>query len=300
MTPTQSNPWAALGAQAGNPSTSMPGLNLPGISMPGVDPKSLSANPQSVIDLLSRSPQSLTQTMAPLYQQLLSTQGGELQSQYGAMGEQGAANAVSGAAARGLTGSSIEGSDIAQAYGQAGMGYQQAYAALLGNITGQYGQAAQFDIGQQGNYYQNLAQALGQEYSSNVQQSQFQQQLQAGMQEAANSNRAQMWSAGIGAIGGLGAGALMHFSDLRLKEGERFLGYWRGLRLWSFRYKRGTGLDLPGGTHVGLMAHEVPAFYEGATRVVKGYLAIDYDRLLHCLGVDLTFRRAVREAAARA
>lgn len=290
---TQSNPYAALTASQGNPNTMMPGLNLPtGFQMPNLNPNTMTTGLQGIKDLLTTQPQSLTNLMAPLYQQLLSTQGGALSSAYNLQGQQGAAQAVSDAAARGITGSSIEEGGIQSALAGAGQGYQQALASLLGTITGQYGQTAQFDIGQVSSYYQNLAQALGQEYSSTIQQQQFEEALQAGQAEGSAANKAGLWSAGIGALGGLGGAGIKAFSDLRLKTGERRIGTWHGLPLWRFRYtaqaQRQHGA--PGGEHVGLMAHEVPAAYTGAVDVKDGLLRIDYRRLLTCLAVDLSLR----------
>lgn len=206
---TQSNPFAALAASQTNPSMNAPGLSFQSINTNPMNVSASQANPQGVLDVLSQhGPQSLTSTLMPLYQQLFGAQSGALSQNRDMQAQTGRANAQSDAMRRGLTGSSIESAGMQGAQQSADMGYNQAYSQLLSNIVGQYTGAAQTDIGSQQSYYQNIAQALGQTYASNVQQEQFNRQLQAGIDVASRNSKSALWAAGIGAGGNI-LGALL-------------------------------------------------------------------------------------------
>lgn len=277
--PTQNNPFQSLAASMTNPSVGG-GLNFQSLTTNPMNVSAGQANPQGVLDILSQHPsQSLTDLMGPLFQQLLSTQGGALQSAYGQQASTGMAQAISDAQKRGLTGSSIEESGIQGALGQAGQGYQQAYANLLGNVVGQYGQAAQSDIGNQNQYYQNIAQALGQDYAQQIQQQQFQQQLSAAMQQAHMMANAQMWSGAFQGLGSIGGGLSAGFSDRRLKEKVVQVGKWMGFNLYAFLYRRDKEIDLPWGLQIGLMAHDVHDKHPDCVGIDRGYLTINYKKL---------------------
>src|SRR5258708_26567035 len=91
----------------GSFSPNLPNLNLPNVNMGSVDPKSITTDPGQVYKLLAQKPQSLTDLIGPLLQQIFGTQGNLMQPIFAQQGEQGAAQTQSDAMARGLTGSSI-------------------------------------------------------------------------------------------------------------------------------------------------------------------------------------------------
>jgi hypothetical protein len=208
MTPTQFS-----GMQGPGASGMLPSFNLPTVGGQTTDPNSIPLNQQGVMQMLSQSPGSLTSTLGPLLQQIFGQQNGIMQGLFQQQGNQGAAQAQSDAQARGLTGSSIEGANMGQARASANQGYDQYLSQALNQLVSQYSGAAQFDIGNQNQYNQNLAQGAGQAYAQNVQQQQFQQQLQAGLQAAGQNSNSQMmagiFGGGGSALGGLfqGAGA---------------------------------------------------------------------------------------------
>lgn len=272
-----SNPLMSTTAAAPAPGTASP-LTLQAIQSPNVNPSSLQMNPQGVLDTLTKgAPQSLTELLLPLYQQLFTSGSGTLAANSALAGQQGVAQAQSSAQQRGLTGSSIESGAMQGALSSAQRDYSNAYTSLLGNYVGQYANAAGQDVANQSSYYGNLAQALGQGYASDVQQREFQQQLAAGIGAADKNSKATMWSGGLQ---GLGA-ALSAFSDMRLKKNVRKLGRRFGLDVVGFEYdhKRAPHIDLPKGAFVGFLAHQVADKYPKAVCVDRGYLKIDYKKL---------------------
>lgn len=169
----------------------MPGLNLQAIEAPKLNVDASQANPNGVLGVLSQSaPQSLTALLMPLFNQLFGAQQGSLQQRFGAQGEQGMAQAQSDAMKRGITGSSIEESGIQSALANSNMGYNDAYSQLLGNLVNSYSSAAGQDISNKQNYFQSIAQGLGQTYAAQQQQQQFQQQLQEAMSQAGQNRLA--------------------------------------------------------------------------------------------------------------
>lgn len=280
QSPTQFGgfPMSTSGGQT-NPmsgSFSMPGMSLPPVGGQSIDPTKIKSNPQEVFSLLSHSPDSLTSILGPLLQQVYGNQSGLMQGIFQQQGAQGAATAQSDAMKRGLTGSSIESAGIGQAYNQANQGYNQWLSQALNQLVSQYSGAAQFDIGNQQGYYSNLAQAVGQDYSSKIQQQQFAQQLAAGLDAAGQQANATMTA---GMFQGFG-NAIGGFSDIRLKEGVKRIGEWHGLGLYRFFFKKDTNLDLPHGERVGFLAHEVALRHPSAVEVESGFLKINGHRLL--------------------
>lgn len=281
--PITSGPLTATPTAAPGPGTANP-LTLQAIQTPNVNPADLKMNPNGVIDVLSKnSPTSLTSLLMPLYEQLFSSGSGALSSNAALMGQQGVAQAQSSAQQRGLTGSSIESGAMQGALSSAQRDYTQAYTSLLGQYVGQYAGAAGQDVSNQQSYYGNLAQALGQGYSSNVQQQQFQQQLAAGLQAAGDQSKSTMWA---GIAGGAGAALGGIFSDMRLKKNVRKLGRRFGLDVIGFEYDhaRAPHLNLPKGAFVGFLAHQVADKYPNAVRVDRGYLKIDHIKLKEAVG----------------
>jgi hypothetical protein len=280
ISPTQSNPYAAIAGGTSAPGAGMPSINLPSIQTGGVDPNSLSTSSNQVYSLLAKAPQSLTQAIGPLLQQVFGAQANLMQPIFQQQGAQGAAQAQSDAMKRGLTGSSIESASMGQAYASANQGYDQYLANQLSSLVPAYTQAAGTDITNQQSYYSNLAQAVGQQLSSQISQQQFQQQLQAGMAEAKMSANSQMWGGIAGGVGSALGGALMHYSDVRLKKTLFPVLKWKNLTMYLFEYNDKIK-DLPKGPRVGFLAHEVAKHRPDCVAIDKeGYLMVDYPKLM--------------------
>lgn len=284
-TSTTSSPFSALAANPGNPGSmgSMPGMNLPALNLPsvpmsGVNPASITTDPSQVYKLLASQPQSLSALIVPLLAQVFGTQGNLMEPLFARQGQEQASIAQSDAMRRGLTGSSIESSAIQQAYTSANQGYAQYLAGQLNNLVPAYTGAAQFDIGQNRNYQTDLAQAIGQQLASQIQQQQFGQQLNAMLSQARMTSNAQLWS---GIAGGVGA-AIGGFSDIRLKTDLRPLGYWKGLTFYSFQYQKHATIpwwELPPGPRVGVLAHEAAKVHPDCVFIERGYLKVDYAKM---------------------
>lgn len=281
MSPTQFGGMPSPQMAGGMPQMGggMPNINLPGIQMGHVDPANLAANPSNIYSMLSQPQQSLTQAIGPLLQQVYGAQGNLMQPIFQQQGAQGAAIAQSDAMKRGIAGSSIESAGMQQAYGQANQAYNQYISQMLSQLVPQYSGAAQFDIGQNRDYYSQLAQAMGQERAQDLSQQMFYQQKEATSSAADKAAKAQMWASVIHAIGMIGGGAAAGKSDIRLKEDVRKIGEWRGLGIFKFRYRQDKGISLPEGEMVGLMAHEVAREHPEVVSLDRGYLQVDYKKL---------------------
>lgn len=105
----------------------------------------------------------------------------------------------------------------------------------------------------------------------------YQQQMQAYQQNAANSNSL------LGGLFGLG-GKLIGLSDDDAKKDKKRVGDVEGkMGLWEFRYK---GEPKSGKKHVGLMASEVEKVHPDAVHRGKdGYRRVDYGRALGLAGM---------------
>jgi hypothetical protein len=255
----------------------VPNVSLPGMNLGGVNPATLKTSPNQVYQLLSQQPTSLTNTLAPLLQQVYGSQANLMQPLFQQQGAQQAGIAQSDAMKRGLTGSSIEMSGIQQAYTGANQGYAQYLSGQLDKLVPTFANAAQFDVGQQNQYYSNLAQAVGQQLASHIQQQQFAQMLQAGLSQAGMTSHAQEMAGIFQGLGSLGGGL---FSDVRLKRDVRRFSSWKGLGLYFFRYERRPKVqDLPSGVRVGFLAHEVARKRPDCVVLDRGFLKVDYARL---------------------
>lgn len=276
--------------QNGGPGTASPqSLSLPGaqtnlfagMQAPTFSFGNLPQNPtadfSTINSLLTRTPTSLSSMIGPYLQQLYGTSAGLTQGIFQQQGAQGAAQAQSDAGKRGLTGSSIESANISGAYNSANQGFNQYLAQLLPQLGQQTQNAAQFDIGQQNDAYNNLAQALGQQYASGVQRDQFGRQLNANESATNKMANSQMWGSIIGGAGMLGAGALM--SDARLKENAVKIGKLGPLNVYRYNYKQKTPFDLPKGEQIGVMGHEAAEHYPHVVSVDRGYLKVNYSHL---------------------
>lgn len=275
---TQFNPAAAMTpAAGGSPQAGMPGL-------PSFDFKSPSTPTDptygNIISMLTQSPTSMTNTVMPYLQSLFGQQNSMASNIFANQGSQGAAQAQSNAMARGMTGSSIEQSGIQGAYAQANQGYDQFMMNALGNLGQSYMTAAGQDVNTQNGMYQNLAQAMGQQMQSQIAQSEFERQLQAGIQAAQNQSQSNIWGGVASGLGAIGGGLLAH-SDIRLKKNIEKIGEREGFPVYSFEYDqdRAPELELPLGKFVGFMAHHIAEKYPKAVSVVRGYLMLDYSKL---------------------
>lgn len=263
----------------------MPSLNLPGIQTGGVNSANLKTDPSQVYSLLAQAPQSLTATLGPLLQQVFGMQGNLMQPIFQQQGVQGAAQAQSDAMKRGLTGSSIESAGIGQAYAAANQGYDQYLAQQLSSLVPTYAGAAGQDISNQQQYYSNLAQAVGQQLSSQLAQQQFQQQLSEGGYQASQNRLAGQQQAIMGGLFGLGGtlgGSAIKaglFSDIRLKKKLFPIAKWKDMTIFLFEYSDDKIKDLPKGPRVGFLAHEVAKYRPDCVRVDQGYLKVDYVKL---------------------
>jgi len=279
ISPTQTNPYSMIAANSmPSAGSNIPSFNLAPVQMASIDPNSITANPSTVYSLLARQPQSLTQSIGPLLQQVFGAQSNMMQPIFQQQGAQGAAQAQSDAMRRGLTGSSIEAMGIGQAYSAANQNYSQYLAQQLSSLIPTYASAVGQDIQGNNNYYTNLAQAVGQQYSAQQQKEQFEQQLRAALSQARMSAEATrdagMMQAFGGAIGGI-------FSDVRLKKNLYPFAKWKGMTMFLFNYKIDKLSELPDGIRVGFLAHEVAKYRPDCVAVDRGYLKVDYNKLFN-------------------
>lgn len=263
----------------------IPGLNLniPGYQTTGLTPQQLQNLPvnfSSIQQLLSQQPQSVTNTLMPGLMSILGLQTQQLGPMFGNQASQMASAAQSDAMARGLTGSSIEAASLLGARQAAAQNQSQFVGQQLGQLGQAYTGAIGQDVQSQNQMYQDLAQALGQKMQSDIQQQQFQQQLQAMQDQARMSANASMWSGAFQGLGALGGGLLAH-SDPALKKNVEKVGQDGPLGVYEFEYRTDEypELNLPKGRHRGFMADEVFKVCKEAVRVINGFLAVDYARL---------------------
>lgn len=200
----QSMPMPMLGG-------SMPQMQLPGVQSAQVpNSTQLNATPDNIMAMLSQhSPQSLSQQMGPLLNQVYGAQGNLMQPIFAQQGAQNAAIQQSNAMKRGITGSSIESAGMQGAYNQSNQDYNQYIAQMLNQLVPQYMGASQFDMQQNNQYYQMLAEAMGQQRSQAIQMSQFEKANDSAMQQAAlyaGSQNKSNQNAGIGKFLGSGLG----------------------------------------------------------------------------------------------
>lgn len=156
---------------------------------------------------------SLTKDYLPQVQQLLGQSSQYLQPSINAINQntqQNVAQTQSNAQKRGVTGSSVEQLGISQA--------QQGGAQQIQQLMGQWGlqnsqqmasyvmQAASGDIQTQKETIQSIAQAMGQELTSQRDYQEFQQQLQAALSEAQSSNSSNILGSVIQGLGSVGGG----------------------------------------------------------------------------------------------
>lgn len=181
----------------------MPNLNLPQLQGVNTNPDPTWASSPIYNTLTQAAPQSLTNLIGPLLQQIYGTQGNLMQPIFQQQTNQGIAQAQSNAQQRGLTGSTIEQAGLQGAQTQGNQAFDQYLAGQLNQLVPQFSQAAQFDIGNQSQYYGNIAQGIGQQMSQQEQLQMFLQQLGSTQAMARSANTAGLEGAGISAFGNI-------------------------------------------------------------------------------------------------
>jgi hypothetical protein len=101
-----------------------------------------------------------------------------------------------------------------------------------------------------------------------IQANNYNQQMNAWQQQQANNP----WGGLMGGLFGLGQAGIMS-SDRRLKRDVSFLGMWRNLPIYAYRYIWG------GPMRVGVMAQDMLRLRPEVVHVRGGFLAVDYGAL---------------------
>lgn len=191
---------------------------------------------------------------------------------------QNVAAAQSGAMQRGMAGSDIEAAGMAGARATGAQQIADMHANISNQLAQYIMQAYGMDIQANTQMFQNIAQAIGQKLSMDQEYNMFIQQLGEMGHEAASSRQAELLGAGIGALGTLGAGAIIK-SDERLKTNKIKIGDINGLGLYIFEYRQDLPEKLPPGKRIGFMAQEVEKKFPEAVKEFFGYKAIDLNIL---------------------
>lgn len=196
--------------------TNSQGFFIPELpTMPGIGNLKTDPSYQNIVDAIKSMGDvpSLSQSLVPQVQGILSDQGQFLAPQINAIRDRGeglAANAQSDATARGIRGSDIEAAGMAGARGMA-LGEEA-------NLRGQFGmnqsntlidvltKAMSGDRDAALSLRQMIAQAMGQELGSQRDMEMFRQQSEDARAAAAAANKAALWGAGISAVGSIGGG----------------------------------------------------------------------------------------------
>ena len=224
---------------------------------------------------------SLTETILPSIQKLLMP--GE-DNPYAKLIDQSTqgnvAAAQTDAMRRGLTGSDIEAASMVGARGQGEMAKSQFFAQNATQMAGFIKDLATGDISAQRENLIMMAQLMGQKITSDQDLAMFREMLQANIDQGDKNRKSALWGAGIGAAGSIIGGA-MKFSDERLKEGVKLIGYAGDYPVYSFRWKKMAQAFL--GAHdrveVGFLAQDVQARRPDAVSEIQGFLAVDWGKL---------------------
>ncbi len=198
--------------------TDLSGFNLPDISK--ADMSYGGGNNPQYKDIMGQIQKAgnlpgLTETVMPSIMQLLSPEGQKL-SPYAQALEvktgQNVAQTQTDMMKRGLTGSDIEMQGMGQARAAGQTALAEMYAQTADQLSQMIYQAASGDLANNRELLMTLAQAMGQELTSQRDMEMFQQALKASVAEAENMRNAQknssMWG-GIGSLVGTGAGMLI-------------------------------------------------------------------------------------------
>lgn len=196
--------------------TNSQGFFIPELpSMPGIGNLKTDPSYQNIVDAIKSMGDvpSLTQSLVPQVQGILSDQGQFLAPQINAIRDRGeglAANAQSDATARGIRGSDIEAAGMAGARGMA-LGEEANLRGAFGmnqsnTLIDVLTKAMSGDRDAALSLRQMIAQAMGQELGSQRDMEMFRQQSEDARAAAAAANKAALWGAGISAVGAIGGG----------------------------------------------------------------------------------------------
>lgn len=226
---------------------------------------------------------TLTNSLVPQVQGILSDQGQFLAPQINAIRDRGegmAANAQSDATARGIRGSDIEAAGMAGARGMA-LGEEA-------NLRGSFGmnqsntlvdvltKAMSGDLEAAKNLRLMLSQAMGQELGAQRDMTMFREQSQDARAAAAAANKAALWGAGINAVGAGGAAA-MKMSDVRLKTDIKKVGSVEGHDIYTWKWNseaKKLGLN---GKSAGVLAQDLEkTFPQALGRARNGFRTVNH------------------------
>ena len=184
---------------------------------------------------------------------------------------------------RGMTGSDIEESAAVGIEGEGEMAKSNFFAQNAQQMAGFMKELATGDINSQRENLMMFAQLMGQKIQNDQDLAMFREQLQENIAQAGRNNKAQMWSAGISAVGSIagaaGSAAIMA-SDERLKVGLEKIGHAGNVDIYKYRWsKRAQAMGAHDRVEVGILAQDVEREYPEAATELNGWKAIDYNRL---------------------
>ncbi len=191
----------------------MGGFNFPDIGRTDLSGLNLNPNYQNMMEILKRSGQApgLAQALGPSMEALLSP-AGQAASPYAAaiqrQTEQNVAQAQTGAMKRGITGSSIEATAMNQAQESGQIALAQLYGQTANQLSEMIYRAASGDLQNNRELLYVLAQAMGQEITSERDMRMFQEALRSSIDQA-NQFAATRKRTAWGGAAGAGMGALI-------------------------------------------------------------------------------------------
>ena len=193
----------------------------------------------------------------------------------------GVASAQSEAMKRGLTGSDIEAASMGQARAAGEQQIGQLIAQQSSALAQYIMQAMGMDIQGNREMFVTLAQALGQELSSQREMAMRAQEREMMASEGARQRQSSLLGSIIGGVGMIAGGGLAgRKSDIGLKENIRVLGKAGGLDIvrWDWNDKaRSLGVYL--GESVGVIAQDVETMYPALVGRRDGFKTVRYDGL---------------------
>lgn len=256
-----------------------------------IGPGETAATTSNIFKLLQAPQGRISEVLPGIQELLLGTQAPAIAAiREGARG--GAAAAQSEAMKRGLTGSDIEAAAMGQARAageqQVGQLIAQQSSALAQYIM----QAMGMDIQGNREMFVTLAQALGQELSSQREMEMRRLEREQLGAEAARQRESALIGSLIGAGGLIGGGALA--SDIGLKDNIRVIGKVGGLDIvqWDWN-ERARALGTYLGDSIGVIAQDVERLYPSLVGRRDGFKTVKYDSLPY--DVRLAIVRLKRE-----
>jgi hypothetical protein len=203
-------PIINAGGLPNNVGQGIPNLSMPMFNQaPQTNASDLQTSPQQVYSLLAQGqPQSLANTLGPLLSQIFGTQANLLQPLFQQQTNANVADAQTDAMTRGLTGSTIEASNMTAARTQGDQAYDSYLSNQLNGLYENYANALGTDISNQTNYFSNLAGAVGQQYGNQQSENMFTQQLNELLSQAKLTSNASEMSGLFSGLGSFGGGLL--------------------------------------------------------------------------------------------